>query len=431
MATVNYSLHTNSENAQIYIRFSIDREHRFRIKTGKTINSNNWSDKTKFPKTSSVELKNLKTELVNLQAFILNEYNSDHGKGIIFTKEWLINKVDSFFNRVDEVNDLVLFSNYLNYFIDNRKLNPEFKTSTNQKFSLLEKKIINFEKSNNQKYLLKDFDQHLFYSFRDWLIKKDNLQLSTANRILKNLKTVLRDARFNGYEIHFQVDSIKLEIPKSKKIYLSFEEIEKIKKTTFLDLTLNQAKDWLIIGCFLGQRVGDLMRMNKSMIHTKINSLGQEFQFIELTQEKTEHNVTIPLNNEVKEILKKYKGEFPPIFSNNPASNATLFNRYIKDVCEIAKINEIVKGLVYDDNLKKNIFQDTEKHNLVTSHICRRSFATNYYADKRFPTPLIMAITGHKTERVFLDYIGKNQTDYAMEMAETFADIENSNVKNF
>lgn len=431
MATVNYSLHVNSENAQIYVRFSIDREHRFRIKTGKTINSNNWSDKTKFPKTSSTELKNLKTELINLQAFILNEYNSDHSKGIIFSKDWLQSKIDYFFNRIDEVYDLVLISNYLDYFVENRKLNPDFKVTTNQKFSLLKNKIIDFEKASKQKFLLKDFDQYLFFSFRDWLMKKDNLQLSTANRTLKNLKTVLRDARFNGHEIHFQVDAIKLEIPKSKKIYLSFEEIERIKNKTFLDLTLNYAKDWLIIGCFLGQRVGDLMRMNKSMIHTRINAASQEFQFIELTQEKTEHNVTIPLSNEVKNILKKYNGEFPPIFSKVPGSNATLFNRYIKKVCELTNINEIVKGLVYDEDLKKNVYQETEKYNLVSSHICRRSFATNYYADKRFPTPLIMAVTGHKTERVFLDYIGKNQTDYAMDMAETFADIENNKVQNF
>jgi len=424
MATINYSLLTKSENAQIYIRFSIDRERRFRIKTGQTINPSNWSDKTKLPKTSSVELKNLKTDLVNLQAFVLNEYNSDYSKGIVFSKEWLQSKIDAYYNRLDEKIDLNYISNYVQYFIDNRKLSQDFKETTNQKFKTLQTKISSFEKSINKNYLLKDFDQRLFNEFRSWLINKNNLQLSTANRTLKNLKTILRDARFNGYTINHQVDGIKLEVPKSKKIYLSFDEIAIIKKKTFLDMTLNYAKDWLIIGCNVGQRVGDLMKMNKNQIFTRTNSDGKEFEFIELTQEKTGQNVTIPISQEVKEILSKYNGNFPPVFSDVPSSNATLFNRHIKIVCEMANINDEVKGLVYNDNLKKNELVETEKYNLVSSHICRRSFATNHYADKRFPTPLIMAITGHKTERVFLDYIGKNQTDYAMEMAETFAEIE-------
>lgn len=45
-----------------------------------------------------------------------------------------------------------------------------------------------------------------------------------------------------------------------------------------------------------------------------------------------------------------------------------------------------------------------EKCELITSHTCRRSFASNaYMAD--IPAISIMKITGHKTERAFLKYI--------------------------
>ena len=37
-----------------------------------------------------------------------------------------------------------------------------------------------------------------------------------------------------------------------------------------------------------------------------------------------------------------------------------------------------------------------KKHELVSSHICRRSFATNLYG--KIDTLTIMKITGHKTE---------------------------------
>ncbi len=52
-----------------------------------------------------------------------------------------------------------------------------------------------------------------------------------------------------------------------------------------------------------------------------------------------------------------------------------------------------------------------EKWELVSSHICRRSFATNHYG--KLPTPVIMAVTGHSTERMFLTYIGKTAKDNA------------------
>ena len=51
------------------------------------------------------------------------------------------------------------------------------------------------------------------------------------------------------------------------------------------------------------------------------------------------------------------------------------------------------------------------KWELVSTHICRRSFATNHYG--KLPTPVLMAITGHTTERMFLKYIGKTAMDNA------------------
>jgi integrase len=58
------------------------------------------------------------------------------------------------------------------------------------------------------------------------------------------------------------------------------------------------------------------------------------------------------------------------------------------------------------------------KYKLITSHVCRRSFATNNYGV--LPTPLIMQVTGHATERMFLNYIGKNSLDFAQQIADFY-----------
>ena len=59
-----------------------------------------------------------------------------------------------------------------------------------------------------------------------------------------------------------------------------------------------------------------------------------------------------------------------------------------------------------------------EKWELVTSHIGRRSFATNFYGE--IPTSYLIYVTGHSTEIMFLNYIGKSNKDLAMELTKYF-----------
>ena len=58
------------------------------------------------------------------------------------------------------------------------------------------------------------------------------------------------------------------------------------------------------------------------------------------------------------------------------------------------------------------------KYELVTSHIGRRSFATNFYGT--IPTTYLIYITGHSSEAMFLNYIGKSNKDLAMEISNYF-----------
>ena len=56
------------------------------------------------------------------------------------------------------------------------------------------------------------------------------------------------------------------------------------------------------------------------------------------------------------------------------------------------------------------------KWELVSSHIGRRSFATNHFG--KIPTPIIMAATGHKSESSFLKYIGKGRAEMVSMLAD-------------
>jgi intein/homing endonuclease len=59
--------------------------------------------------------------------------------------------------------------------------------------------------------------------------------------------------------------------------------------------------------------------------------------------------------------------------------------------------------------------KDVPKWKAVSSHIGRRSFATNYYG--KINTALLISATGHASEKQFLTYVGKPQEDKAMALA--------------
>jgi integrase len=132
--------------------------------------------------------------------------------------------------------------------------------------------------------------------------------------------------------------------------------------------------------------------------------------------------MTIPISKEVRKILTKRNGEFPRAISDQK------YNDYIKDVCKLAEINKICegkkrisiapKGVKPTKSDYRDVVGEFKKWELVSSHIGRRSFATNYYG--KVPTTFLINITGHSSEKMFLNYIKKSNKDLALESYDYF-----------
>ena len=222
----------------------------------------------------------------------------------------------------------------------------------------------------------------------------------TILRDFKWIRTVCRHAAGNGFQLHPQFASLHVKAGKEKNpiIYLDPIEIDLIRNLSGLPDYLDNVRDWLLVACSTGQRVSDFMRMTPSMIRK-----DQSRSFIELTQEKTGAHVTIPLLPELANLLEKRKGNFPRAISVDK------FNEYVKEVCKRAGIDSIIKV----KKRVKNHYKEGEypKYELISSHVGRRSFGSNYYG--KIATPLLKNITGHSTEQMFLQYIGKTSNDTA------------------
>lgn len=65
------------------------------------------------------------------------------------------------------------------------------------------------------------------------------------------------------------------------------------------------------------------------------------------------------------------------------------------------------------------------KYKAVSSHIGRRSFATNYYG--KISTAHLITATGHSSEKQFLEYVGKAETQKALTFAEAMSRFEELN----
>jgi integrase len=138
-----------------------------------------------------------------------------------------------------------------------------------------------------------------------------------------------------------------------------------------------------------------------------------------MTQRKTKKPVAIPLFDEA---LKLVENGLPKKISLEH------FNQYSKDICAIAEINTLVKGKMRIDEKRTLTAGYYQKWQVISSHVCRRSFATNFYG--KYPTSMLMNVTGHATEAMFLKYIGKTTYDNAYQMLEYFKKLQPVAVKS-
>jgi len=427
MATIKYLLQSQSGNAPIYLRLSLGRSKSLKRKTGLYIDPKQWSKTTGFPIPKDTENKLLKNKLKELEVSVLKNYNSANSTGVVVDGNWLESKVDKFFERNQEKN-LDHLINYCDHFIEKIRIKSKrleknsLSTFTVKKYITIVNKLKAFEKYMKKKYLLKDVDLNFRDKLIEYFIEVDNLSENTTGRYIKFVKTIVLDAQEEKHEVSNQIKSFKGFTVKSPKVILTIGELEQIKKKNFDKLEYDVARDWLIIGFYTGQRVSDLLRMNKSFIH-KI----QGYDFIVLEQVKTKKPVEIPLHKEVKVILEKRNGDFPPVFTSNSESNKALFNKHLKQLCKQAKINTITEGNASDPDSEssRKVLGEYEKWRLVSSHICRRSFCTHFYTKPGYSTPLLMNITAHGTEQQFLEYIGRKPLDYSLQLAKIWSNENN------
>ncbi len=248
-----------------------------------------------------------------------------------------------------------------------------------------------------------DIDLNFLRKFQSYLYSTPrNLSRNYALKLLQNLKTFMNEAKDQNLHNNSQYKSRRFTIKKEDvlHIYLNQNELQLIQALNLENKKkLERVRDLFLIGAYTGLRFSDFTKLKPK--HFK--KIGDK-NIIEIITKKTSQKVIIPIHPIVNQIIIKYEGDLPLI------SNQKM-NDYIKEVCELAEINEPITTLRTKGGEK--IETTLPKFEMVSTHTARRSFASNAYK-AGVPSLAIRSITGHKTESSFLQYIKVSQEEQAV-----------------
>ena len=402
MASLTFSFNSPKQTANLEARltFNVDGKRasyygRIPIEVDKDFWSAYSAGKT-FRDIDKINLKSrIDVETAQIRKHVLNQFHTQNHTLSQIDGSWLKQSIHEFYYPVPTQQETL--TGYWQFYTELKK--HENSTVKQIKLASLYTRLQAIDQTVGKSFRIDEVNENYLSVFIAWH-KSKGYAHGTIMRDFKWIRTVCRHAAGNGYQLHPQFASLHVKAGKEKNpmIYLEPREIDLVRDLSDLPDYLDNVRDWLLVACSTGQRVSDFMRMKPSMIRRE-----QSRSFIELTQKKTGAPVTIPLLPEVDEILRKRQGNFPRAISDQK------FNEYAKEVCQRAKIDTIIRVKKRVDNHYKE--GEYPKYELISSHVGRRSFATNYYG--KVSTAILKNITGHSTEQMLLKYIGKTSNDTA------------------
>ncbi|MCK0108218.1 site-specific integrase [Flavobacteriaceae bacterium S0825] len=372
---------------------------RFKYSTGEKIHPKFWNKSSQRAKTSKQfpEYPEFNSRLDKIENGINNAFRKLLNDGIQPNNSYLKDALQiELSDNLLKPNKLTLFEFIENY-IEESKLNKSIGTIK------VYKTTFKYLKEYAQKYKPLDFETitlEFYNHYLGFLKIEHNLSNNTLGKHIKTLKSFMNEATERGLNnnLEFKNKRFKTIREEADTVYLNIEELGKIEK---LDLKasprLERVRDLFLIGCYTGLRFSDFTQINPE-------NIVSDNTVIEVRTKKTGQRVSIPLHKTVRLVLKKYKNKLPKAYTNQK------MNEYLKEVVCLAGIKELVETTITKGGkIEKSVLP---KFKLVSTHTARRSFATNLYLAE-VPTISIMKITGHKTERSFLQYIRVSQKENA------------------
>ena len=269
----------------------------------------------------------------------------------------------------------------------------DWTDSTYEKFAAVKNHLMNFRTELTFDF----FDEKGLNDYVTYLRDVKEMRNSTIGKQLSFLKWFLRWAFKKGLHQNNAYDSYKPKLKSTQKkiIFLTWEELNKLREFEIpaAKQALDRVRDVFLFQCFTGLRYSDVFNLRRSDI---------KGDHIEVTTVKTSDSLIIELNKHSKAILDKYKDvsfeddKVLPVITNQK------MNDYLKELAELAGIDEPVRQTYYRGN--ERIDEVTPKYALLGTHAGRRTFICNALA-LGIPPQVVMKWTGHSDYKAMKPYI--------------------------
>lgn len=394
----------------IIIQYYISDENKlFKYSTGVVINPVDWDFKTRMPKQKKgqegVRLRKITTQIMQYNDLLITLVDNLKLNGERISRSRLKDEFDRHFKNTGK-GQLIYLTDFIADFLRdidgkiNKNTGKVYSRSRIMSYKYLLNLLLEFEAHCGMRVRIADFDDTMNDRFVSYCRDVRKNSANTVGEFVSVLKTLLNKAKEEGFKICEDLSRFVKMKEKSLSVALSEEEIDRLVAWDFSkNRRLENVRDLMILGLWTGLRVSDVM---------SLPVIDPDSRFIEVEPLKTRNTsgarVVIPLHHHIKDMIR-LRGMPKPIDENS-------FNRYIKVVCKEVGFTQRVEGMLMNSETKRKERGVFEKWQLVSSHTCRRSFATNLYL-MNFPTLSIMRITGHTTEASFLQYIKVTPKEHA------------------
>jgi integrase len=269
-------------------------------------------------------------------------------------------------------------------------------------YSQLKNHLESFEKWSGEKVTFEKIGLSFFEEFQSYLIEeRGTLNNITIAKQLSTLKTLLGYARKHGIEMNQSYRDFTIKRQKLEVITLSEGEYRLLKEADLKGVSRHEkARDIFIFLCATSMRFSDYDQFKRE--HIKGST-------IQLTMKKGQKPWEIPLNPDSLYVLEKYKNLAEPL----PKISNQKLSKYIKEVCEVAKINESIEIVRYKG--AEPIRQVFPKHELVSAHTGRKTFCT-LSLERGASVETVMKWSGHESYASFKRYVNLSRTHSISEM---------------
>lgn len=376
--------------APVFLQF-LYKDYKFVYFTKEKCNPKQWDEEKKKFKRSFPGYQDANAHLESLEDKVKKSYREYLNKGIVPTPAML---------KSDMLPEVIVpkrsFFEVFDEFLKEAAKSRQASTMVNYK--TLRDRLAKFEKFRKAPLDIENITLEVSKRFVDFLIYECNHSPTTVDTTVSQLKVFLKYVFDNlpFIKLHPDHQRIKSSNKPQEKVFLEWEEIERMMVAE--GLTDNEAKvrDVYLFSCFTGLRFSDVMGLVPSNVVTRTLN-GQTIQILSLIQQKTKRRVVVALSEYATQILQKYTihGGFLPRFEKS------LANRKIRCVGVKAGITAMVQKVVYEKGLAKTVM--VPKYECLNYHTSRHTFATQCLL-KGMDIKTVQELLGHSDLRSTLIY---------------------------